>query len=66
MALLAEMSGRRIFLVERFNNDNTWQLFVPPFGARGKPDICVAWDGGHLDAVRAPPEVLALLCAETV
>ena len=61
LRVLAGMSHRRIFLVEK-HADNTWQLFARPLGSpAGQPDICVVWSGGHYDAVRLPPEDLHLL-----
>ena len=61
LRVLAGMSQRRIFLVEK-HGDDTWQLFLPPLGSGGRaPDICVAWSGGHYDAVRLPPEGWRLL-----
>lgn len=63
LAILARMSGRQIYLVERHSSDNTWQLFVPPLGGKEckKASICVAWDGGHFDAVSLPLEAWPLL-----
>ena len=61
LRVLAGMKGCRIFLVEK-HGDDTWQLFLPPLGEGGKArDICVAWNGGHYDAVRLPPESFHLL-----
>ena len=61
LRVLAGMSGRRVFLVEK-HIDNTWQLFIPPLGTGGKlPDVCVAWSGDHYDAVNLPAEAWHLL-----
>ena len=61
LRVLAGMGGRRIFLVEK-HIDDTWQLFIPPLGTAGeRPDICVAWNGGHYDAVDLPAEAWDLL-----
>ena len=53
--VFAHMSLRKIYLAEH-HNDGTWQLFLPPLGPEcdAKGSICVAWAGGHYDAVRLP------------
>ena len=55
--VLAHMSERKIYLVEH-HHDGKWQLFLPPIGPKSpsKPPVCVAWSGGHYDAVMLPDD----------
>ena len=63
LAVLAHISNRRIFLVERLP-DEGWQLLIGPIGPTAKPNtlkLCLAFTGAHYDAVKLPPHAWNLL-----
>ena len=56
MTVLAHMSRKQIFLLERFS-DGRLQLLTGPLGPDNwKFRIAVVYSGDHYDAIRLPPD----------